>query len=180
MNLDDPCTQAEFGALIGISQPAVSEHLSNGVLTAGASARQWLIEYTANLREQAAGRGTGDLAYERALQAKVARERNEIQLAKDRREWAEVSKLTLFCAYIGARVAGLLGPLPSQMHKLDPKMSPEALRFAQDTVSKACNFAASATLADFADPDADPSAPDANSSAEDPFGAESDAYEDDD
>jgi phage terminase Nu1 subunit (DNA packaging protein) len=157
MNLDLPCTQAEFGELVGISQPAVSEHISSGVLASGDSAGQWLKDYISNLREQAAGRGAGgDLAYERAIQARVARERNEIQLAKDRREWAAVSMLELFCSHIGRSVAGLLEPLPTEIHKLCPALTPDDVRRIQLTVSKACNMAAAAVLADFDEPDQDP------------------------
>lgn len=163
--LDEPCTQAEFGELVGISQPAVSEHLSNGVLTPGGTALQWLREYVSNLREQAAGRGSSDLAYERAQQARVARERNEIQLAKDRREWAAVSLLELCCAKIGRDVAGLLEPLPGEIHKLCPALTPDDVRRIQATVSKACNLAASTVLADFADPDADPFATESENDA---------------
>ena len=60
MNLDTTCTQAQFGELVGISQPAVSDLLTREVIQPGATAGAWLIDYCAHLREQAAGRGADD------------------------------------------------------------------------------------------------------------------------
>ena len=155
--LDTELTQAEFGALVGIGQPAVSELMARKVITDGQTADQWLLAYCAQLREVAAGRGAdGDLAYQRAELARVARERNEIQLAKDRKEFAAVSLLELVCAHIGRSVAGLLEPLPSEIHKLCPSLTPDDVRRIQLTVSKACDIAVSASIAELDDPDSDP------------------------
>ena len=57
--LDRKATATGFAELVGISQPAVSKHIANGVLTQGASFREWLREYCEHLREYAAGRGGG-------------------------------------------------------------------------------------------------------------------------
>lgn len=76
-------SQSEFGKLVGISQPAVSDLLSRGVLSKDANASQWLIEYCGNLREIAAGRlasGDLDLATERSALARVQRMKLEIEL----------------------------------------------------------------------------------------------------
>ena len=154
--LDTVLTQAEFGDLVGIGQPAVSDLMTRKVIVDGQSAGQWLLAYCAQLREVAAGRGAdGDLAYQRAELARVARERNEIQLAKDRKEFAAVSLLELVCAHIGRSVAGLLEPLPSEIHKLCPALTPDDVRRIQLTVSKACDVAVSASIAELDDPDSD-------------------------
>jgi hypothetical protein len=67
-------TQEDFGALVGISQPAVSGLLANGVIQKEGTAAQWLLAYCSRLREQAAGRlgadgGALDLVQERAALA---------------------------------------------------------------------------------------------------------------
>jgi len=157
--IDAPVTQDEFGSLVGVSQQAVSDLMTRKVIGDGQTAGQWLLAYCAQLREVAAGRGAdGDLAYQRAEQARVARERNEIQLAKDRKQYADVSVIELVCAHVGRSVAGLLESLPSDIHKLSPDLTPGAVMHIQRTVSKACDAAVSVTLADFDDPDNDPSA----------------------
>ncbi len=155
--LDTVLTQVEFGDLVGIGQPAVSDLMARKVLVAEQTAHQWLLAYCSHLREVAAGRGAdGELAFQRSELARVARERNEIQLAKDRKEFAAVSLLELVCAHIGRSVAGLLEPLPSEIHKLCPALTPDDVRRIQLTVSKACDVAVNATLSDLDDPDSDP------------------------
>ena len=62
IDLSAQLKQAEFGELVGISQPAVSDLLARGVLTDGESGGVWLKQYCRHLREIAAGRATnGDL-----------------------------------------------------------------------------------------------------------------------
>ena len=130
--------------------------MARKVLSAEQTAGQWLLAYCAQLREVAAGRGAdGELAFQRSELARVARERNEIQLAKDRREFAAVSLIELVCAHIGRSVAGLLEPLPGEIHKLCPALTPDDVRRIQLTVSKACDIAVSASLTDLDDPDTD-------------------------
>jgi len=82
IDLDIPATQSEFGDLVGISQPAVSELMTKKILANGAPVGQWIREYCANLREVAAGRlASGDigLATERAALARAQRQRVEMQ-----------------------------------------------------------------------------------------------------
>ena len=146
--LDHTTTQAEFGELVGIGQPAVSELLARGVLTPGQAAGQWLLDYCANLREQAAGRGAdGELAYQRSELARVNRMRAEIKLALERREYAPVALLEQVLATVGRSIAGVLEPLHVTLHKLCPALTPEDIRLIQLEVSKACDIAVNASLA---------------------------------
>lgn len=50
MDMDEPCTQQEFGDLVGISQQAVSNLVSRGVLVPGQTAQHWLDRYLSHLR----------------------------------------------------------------------------------------------------------------------------------
>lgn len=101
-------SQMDFGNIVGISQPSVSDLLARRVLSPGATAGQWIREYCGNLREVAAGRtahGDITLATERAALARVQRERIEIQNAESRGELVRVSLIEprLKDAIIGAR-----------------------------------------------------------------------------
>lgn len=148
MNLDATCTQAQFGELVGISQPAVSDLLARSVIQPGAPAGVWLLDYCAHLREQAAGRGAdGELAFQRSELARVSRERAEIKLALERREYAPVSLIEQVLATVGRTIAGSLEALPGNLHKRCPALTPEDLKIVQIEVSKACDLAVAASLA---------------------------------
>lgn len=147
MMLDETCTQVDFGLLVGIGQPAVSDLLSRGIIKPGQTAGQWLLDYTAHLREQAAGRGMdGELAYQRSELARVNRERAEIKLALERKEYAPVQLLEQVLATVGRSIAGALEPLHSSLAKRCPALTPEDLRHIQIEVSRACDLAATASL----------------------------------
>lgn len=148
MNLNTTCTQAQFGELVGIGQPAVSDLMARDVLAPGQTAGQWLQDYCAHLREMAAGRGMdGELAYQRAELARVSRERAEIKLKVERAEFAPVALIEQVLASMGRGVAGLLEPLPAHLHKLCPALTPDDVRVIQAEISKACDLAAAASLA---------------------------------
>jgi len=169
MNLDTPCTQAAFGELIGVGQPAVSDMISREVLTPGDTARQWLLAYCAHMREQAAGRGAdGELAFQRSELARVNRERGEIKLALERKQYAPVALIEQVLATVGRGIVGVLEPLHVNLHRQCPALTPEDLKLIQAEVARACDLAASASLAllDVPDEDAESAGPDAASGAD--------------
>lgn len=148
MNLTTTCTQADFGELVGIGQPAVSDLLARGVVQPGDVAGKWLLDYTAHLREQAAGRGAdGELAFQRSELARVSRERAEIKLALERKDFAPVALIEQVLATVGRSIAGVLEPLHVNLHKLCPALTPEDLKLIQLEVAKACDLAVNASLA---------------------------------
>jgi len=148
LNFDATCTQADFGDFVGISQPAVSGLLERGVLEPGQTAGQWHTAYISHLREQAAGRGAdGELAFQRSELARVSRERAEIKLALERKEYAPVALIEQVLATVGRSIAGVLEPLHATLHKLCPALTPEDLKLIQQEVSKACDLAVTASLA---------------------------------
>ena len=146
--LSQPITQEQFGDLVGVSQPVVSELLSRGVLLAGQPAATWLRAYTKHLREQAAGRGAdGELARERARLAREQADRIAMDNAVNRRELAPVSVLELVLAKMAGDVGSLLqGLVPRLRRRVE--LPGEALRILDEEVSKARNRAAAMTLAD--------------------------------
>lgn len=156
MNLEQPCTQQAFADLVGISQPAVSDLLTRGVLKAGEPAQIWLKAYTAHLREQAAGRGgDGQLAANRAAESQTRNEMMQIKLKAMRREYAPVSTLERVLSAIGSKVAGQLEPLPARIKMLVPQLTADDLKAIENTIAAARNMAANAGLQVLVEEEAD-------------------------
>lgn len=150
--LDAPCTQEAFSRLVGISQPAVSDLLTRGILKPGQPAAEWLIRYTAHLREQAAGRGAdGELAANRAATERTRKELLDIRLAERRKEVAPVDVIEQVLAHIGRQIRGTLEPLHVKLKMRCPQLGPEDLKLIEADVATACNLAASMSVACLAD-----------------------------
>lgn len=158
IDLQGKVTQSAFGDMVGISQPAVSDLLSRGVLVANQPVGEWLKSYCLHLREQAAGRaaaGELDLAGERAALAKVQRERIEMQNAVTRKQLAPVSLIEEVLARVGRQIVGILEAIPVQL-KRRSSLTTEDLDFITREIVKARNLAASIELEEPADqPDID-------------------------
>lgn len=149
-------TQAAFGEMVGISQPAISDLLSRGVLSDGADAEVWLREYCSQLREVAAGRaasGDLDLAAERAGLARAQREKIEMQNSVTRRELAPVYLLEEVLAKAGARAARILDAIPGAVKRRLPDLPSTAIDYIRGEIAKARNIAAAITLADLREED---------------------------
>ena len=147
VDLDKPITQGAFGAMVGISQTAVTKLLDSGTLTRGDTCGKWLLDYCASKREAASGAGEGEnLAYERAVATRVARERDEIRLAVDRQEYAAVELLQLCVATMGTTIVSILQPLHLMIQKRCKALTPEDVVMIQQEVAKACAAAESACL----------------------------------
>lgn len=57
LRLDQPVSQSQFGALVGVSQQAISSMVQKGVLSPDGTLSEWLLAYCARLRTESAGRG---------------------------------------------------------------------------------------------------------------------------
>lgn len=153
MDLEAKTTQAAFGDLVGISQPAVSDLITRGILKPGEPVGVWLKSYCTNLREQAAGRfaaGELDLATERAALARAQREKVEMQNAVTKRELAPVALLEQVLSKVGRQIAGILESVPVAL-KRRSQLSVEDLEFITRELVKARNIAAAIKLADLDD-----------------------------
>lgn len=158
MNLDEPCTQKEFADLVGISQQAVSELLTRGVLVGRQPAGNWLKAYTAHLREQAAGRGgDGQLAANRAAESATRNEMLQIKLKALRGEYAPVSAIERVLTVVGSQIVSKLEVLPSRVKMVCPQLTADGLSVVEAAVAEACNTAASVGLQslEMEDPDLD-------------------------
>lgn len=60
-----------MGALVGISQPAVSGFIARGVLAQGATLRRWLLDYCSAIREAASGRGGEATTQQQLAEARI-------------------------------------------------------------------------------------------------------------
>ena len=133
-----PIRQADFGALVGISQQAVSSFVTAGLLEQGATAGEWLQAYCFRLREQAAGRasdGKMDLVQERARESREKWIAQELKNAVTQRTYAPVALLSEILASASQSIADQLNALPGILKKVAPDM-PETARDAIDEVCR--------------------------------------------
>lgn len=154
MNLTRKVTQAEFGQMVGISQPAVSHFVTRGVLSDGAPAGQWLQEYCNHLRETAAARlasGDLDLATERARLAKEQADRIAMENAVTRRELAPTEMLEEVLAKAGSRVGKILEAIPGMIRRRVPALTSADIEAIAREIAKARNIAAKMSLSDLRD-----------------------------
>lgn len=166
-------TQKDFGLLVGISQPAVSELISRGVLVDGDTTGNWLLAYCDNLRMQAAGRGgdaAGALTAERARLARAQAEKIEMQNAVSRKELAPVALLEQVLATTGTKAQRILATIKGELRRRFPALNAADLQAVDQIVGKALGQVAAMSLTVIEDgdqesPDDDTSAPDADAEA---------------
>ena len=164
-------TQKQFGEMVGISQPAVSDLLMRGVLADGVAVGDWLIDYCRNLREQAAGRATNgdlDLATERAALARAQREKIEMQNDVTRGELAPVALIEQVLTGAASRAAAVLDAIPGMVRRRVPLLTSDDIEIIAGEVAKARNTVAAMSLDDLrAEIEADAVAPAPTFEAED-------------
>ena len=154
VDLSMKMSQAQFGELIGVSQQAVSDLMTRGVLSAGAAGGIWLREYCSHIREMAAGRvaaGDLDLATERAGLARAQREKIEMQNQVTRKELAPSYLLEEILAKAGARAAAILDTIPGMIKRRVPSLTADDVSAIAREVAKARNIAAGISLATLED-----------------------------
>ena len=127
-----PITQADFGELVGISQPAVSELVTSGALPAGATGHEWTLAYCRRLRERAARWDSGDelvLTRERAALARAQRLQTELKTSIARGEYAPIGLLEDVLATASSAIADRLEGLEGVLRRVAPEL-PEGARDA--------------------------------------------------
>lgn len=148
--LDQVIAQAEFAQMIGVSEARVSQLLSEGWLTRGETAANWLLAYCDRLRDQAAGRlgftdGGLDPAQENAALKRAQREGVEIKNAVLRGEFAPIKLLAEVLADASQGVVERFEQLPGQLRKACPDLPPAAIDQVMATIASARNEWARAT-----------------------------------
>jgi phage terminase Nu1 subunit (DNA packaging protein) len=148
-DLDTVMTQATFGALVGISQPAVSDLQAREVLRQGDTGRTWLLAYCQHLREVAAGRDPdGQLSEQRARVAKETADKIAMANAVTRRELAPVGLLEVVLADIARQVSTRLDAIVPQLRRRLPDLPPAALNAIAAELAVCRELCASVNLAD--------------------------------
>lgn len=158
IDLTGRVTQAEFGEMIGVSQPAVSKMLTDGVLSGSASVGVWLREYSSHMREMAAGRAAaGDLVLHLDLLALGACQPCPLgrQIQVTRKELAPSYLLEEILAKAGTKAAAILDTIPGMIKRRVPSLTADDVAAIAREVAKARNIAASISLSniDEAEPD---------------------------
>lgn len=132
-NFDAPISQAEFAALIGVSEARVSQLVSEGVIVRGDTGHAWLLGYCERLRDQAAGRASAglgglDLVQERAALARSQREAQDLKNAVARGEFAPIGALADVLGLASSAVVDRMDQIEGQLRKACPDL-PEDARF---------------------------------------------------
>jgi phage terminase Nu1 subunit (DNA packaging protein) len=141
--LDQPISQAEFGAIIGVSEARVSQLMSECVIARGATAAEWLLAYCERLRDQAAGRmgetGGLDLVQERAALAREQRIGQAMKNATARGELAPIGLLGDVLAAASAGVVDRFEQLDGALKKACPDLPEDARMALQKVIASARN-----------------------------------------
>lgn len=137
-------TQEEFGRLVGISQPAVSQLMTDGVLDREGTALVWLRRYCQRLREQAAGRmgaegGGLDLVQERAALAREQRIGQAIKNGVARKEFGPVGLLADVLGTASSAVVDRFDHLEGTLAKSCPNLPEEAKAAVLTVIADARN-----------------------------------------
>lgn len=157
-DLTVPMKQAQFGALVGISQQAVSDLVRRKVLADGAAGDEWLLAYCDHLREVAAGRGgesSQELAAERARLAREQADKIAMQNAVTRGELAPARVIEEVLAKAGSRTSRILDTIPGEVRRRMPALGSEEIAALTRIVAKARNAAARLSLGDLVRDDDD-------------------------
>jgi phage terminase Nu1 subunit (DNA packaging protein) len=136
------CSQGAFAAIVGISQPRVSNYVAEGVLKPGGTVIEWLLAYCHRLREQAAGRaGEGglDLAQERAALARSQRIGQELKNAVTQGEYAPIGLLADVLSAAAAAVTDRFDALPGDLRRTCPDLSDDARTVVESAIASARN-----------------------------------------
>ncbi len=141
--LSVPVRQFEFAQVVGISEAAVSQMKSAGVLREGGTLLEWLQSYITRLREQAAGRlgvdGAVDLPRERALLAREQRDGQAIKNAVARGAYAPIGLLSDVLANAAQAVVDRLDQIPAALRRQCPDLPGAALDAVMAEVASARN-----------------------------------------
>lgn len=142
--LDQQVSQAEFAAMIGVSEARASQLVSEGVIVRGDTAHEWLVAYCERLRDQAAGRlgeGAGglDLVQERAALAREQRIGQAIKNGVARKEYGPVGLLADVLGTAASAVVDRFDHLEGVLAKSCPDLAEEAKTAVLTVIADARN-----------------------------------------
>lgn len=154
IDLDKKTTQARFGQLVGITQPAVSGLLMRGVMVAGDTLGNWLLSYCGHIRDVAAGRQPGegtktlDPAEEKARLYAAQADKIEMENSVARGELAPVSVLEEVLTRAGTKVSAAMDAIPTALKRRLPNLTDADLTVVRRELARARNAVAALSLED--------------------------------
>jgi hypothetical protein len=130
IDTDKPISQTAFGLAVGISQPAVSAMLSDGILPDAGTAGDWLLAYCARLRDIASGRDmTGELTAARIRKTTEEADAVALSNAIKRGEYAPIAALEDVLSLASVAVVARFEQLDGLIAQAAPDL-PDAARQA--------------------------------------------------
>lgn len=142
--LEQQISQAEFAAMVGLSEARVSQLVGDGVIVRGDTAQEWLVAYCERLRDQAAGRagsevGGLDLVQERAALAREQRIGQSIKNGVARKEFGPVGLLADVLGTASSAVVDRFDHLEGVLAKSCPDLPEEAKTAVLTVIADARN-----------------------------------------
>ena len=144
IDLDYEATQTALAELVGVTQPTISNLMTDGKIPATGTLGELLRAYCARLRDQAAGRmgdevGGLDLVQERAALAREQREGQAIKNAVARKEFAPVGLLADVLGMAASAVVDRFDQLEGALRKACPDLPDDAKTTVQSVIAAARN-----------------------------------------
>lgn len=147
VDLAQVVSQQAFADLVGVSQPAVSDMMSRGVIAEGQPLGAWLLAYTSHLRELAAGRGSdNELANERARLAREQADSVAMKNARERKELAPVEVLEGVLAHTARQIATVLEGIQPKLRRACPDLTSANLQIITAELARARQLCAVVNL----------------------------------
>lgn len=149
IDLNKVANQRDFAQIIGVSEAAVSNMKTAGVISRGQTMGEWLLAYSAHMREQAAGRATKgdlDLATERAALARAQREKIEMQNAVTRGELAPTIMMEQVLAKVASKIVGPLDAIWPNLKRRVPTLTAKEGEIITGVIAEARNVIGNMSL----------------------------------
>ena len=137
-------TQLALATLVGVTQPTISNLMTDGKIPSSGTLGALLLAYCQRLRDQAAGRlgdvdGGLDLVQERAALAREQREGQAIKNAVARKDYAPVGLLADVLGMASSAVVDRFDQLEGSLRKACPDLPDEAKTTVQQVIASARN-----------------------------------------
>lgn len=144
IDLSAPATQSGLGALVGVSQQAISAMVTAGALPASGTIGEMLLMYCERIRDQAAGRlgsevGGLDLVQERAALARSQRISQDLKNNISRGEFAPIGLLADVLGMASSAVVDRFEQLEGALRKACPTLPDDAKATVMQVIASARN-----------------------------------------
>jgi len=131
IDLESKATQEGIATVVGVTQQAISAMMKEGKLPSSGALGELILAYCQRLREQAAGRSSGefgglDLVQERAALAREQRIAQALKNAVSKGEYAPIGLLADVLGRAASAVVDRMDQVDGQLRKACPDMPEDA------------------------------------------------------